>query len=83
VINLREDNLESIYILVTFPYHGNEKIRHIIDNSSISGMLVSAAMSYVIRDKCYVKPAKAKPTQMGWAEGRDSSSAFNLYTLQS
>ena len=52
VISLREDNSDFVQTLLTFLYHGNEKIRHTIDKSSISGVLELAAMLYVIVDKC-------------------------------
>ena len=51
MISLREDNPDSGHTLLTFVSHGNEEIRRTIDNSSISGVLVSAAMRYVIADK--------------------------------
>ena len=57
-ISLRETNPDSVHTLFTFLYHENKKIRHTIDNSSISGVLVSAAMRYVIADKYGVRDLK-------------------------
>lgn len=51
VISPREDDPDSVHTLVTFLYHGKDKIRRIIDNSSISGALVSATMRYMVADK--------------------------------
>lgn len=50
-MNMLEDDLESLYTILTFLYNYDRNIRGIIDNLSILAILISAAIRYTIADK--------------------------------
>jgi len=57
-LDLSDDDPKSIHTLLTFLHDPNEPIRCTIDNSSVSGILISAAMRYAIADKYEVENLK-------------------------